>query len=190
MFLNTRLLGVPIPFHRNFEEVNLRFYVKYRDQSEWKRGVVFIREIVPKPALTFVANSLYKEHYKTMKMGHQWEEKVDGRLVKYQWQAENKWHSIKLEAASDPIDMIKDSEEEFIAEHYWGYTRDTANSSYEYEVTHPKWQVYPVLSHEINVDFEAVYGPDFAFLNDRSPKSVMLAEGSEISVENKRRITS
>ena len=85
MFENTRLLGIPIPFHRHFEEVNLRFYVRYCDNGEWKRGVVFIKEIVPKTALTFVANQLYKEHYKTMKMSHLWEQKSDHLLVKYAW---------------------------------------------------------------------------------------------------------
>ena len=85
MFLNTKLLGLPIPFHRNFEEVNLRFYVRHNHNGEWKRGVVFIKEIVPKPALTFVANTIYKEHYQTMKMSHSWSELEDHRSVEYNW---------------------------------------------------------------------------------------------------------
>src|SRR5262249_31152496 len=72
MFLNTSIKGFKIPFHINFEEVNLRFYVRYQDGTEWKRGVVFIKEIVPKPALTFVANTAYGEHYETMRMDHSW----------------------------------------------------------------------------------------------------------------------
>ena len=40
MFVNTKIKGVKIPFHVNFEEVNLRFYVKRYDNGEWKRGVV------------------------------------------------------------------------------------------------------------------------------------------------------
>ena len=36
MFKNTRLLNIPIPFHTDFEEVNLRFYVKHFDGNEWK----------------------------------------------------------------------------------------------------------------------------------------------------------
>src|SRR4051812_45506678 len=62
-FVNTRLRGFRVPFHINFEEVNLRFYVRYKDGDQWKRGVVFMKEIVPKPALTFVANAFYKENY-------------------------------------------------------------------------------------------------------------------------------
>lgn len=33
MFINTRLLGLRIPFHKNFEEVNLRFCVKRFDKG-------------------------------------------------------------------------------------------------------------------------------------------------------------
>lgn len=68
MFLNTKLLGFSVPFHRNFEEVNLRFYVKKKEGDLWKRGVVFIKEIVPKPALSLIANSVYKENYTTRPM--------------------------------------------------------------------------------------------------------------------------
>src|SRR5450432_2463378 len=57
MFNNTRIPGMKIPFHVNFEEVNLRFYVRYKDNGEWKRGVVFIKEIVPKLAISYVANN-------------------------------------------------------------------------------------------------------------------------------------
>lgn len=72
MFLDTRMKGFRIPFHINFEEVNLRFYVRYRSKNEWKRGVVFIKEIVPRRALSFVANWLYKENYVALKMKHEW----------------------------------------------------------------------------------------------------------------------
>ena len=51
LFLDTRLLGLPIPLHRNFEEVNLRFYVRKKSADTWRRGVVFIRELVPRRAI-------------------------------------------------------------------------------------------------------------------------------------------
>ena len=99
MFLDTRLLGLPIPFHRDFEEVNLRFYVRYKEAGEWKRGVVFIKEIVPKPALTFIANTIYKEHYQTMKMGHTWKEMENYRTVEYNWFLKGIQNSFSVEAA-------------------------------------------------------------------------------------------
>ena len=188
MFVNTKMLGLSIPFHRNFEEVNLRFYVRYKDQNEWKRGVVFIKEIVPKPALTWVANTVYKEHYQTMKMSHKWEEHDDHRLVKYGWSYQGKENFIQVKAALEATSIERGSELEFITEHYWGYTKSGANSTYEYEVTHPRWDCYQVAEYEIDVDFRAIYGDDISLLSGLIPTSVMLAEGSLITVESKKTI--
>ncbi|WP_262152321.1 YqjF family protein [Chryseobacterium foetidum] len=184
MFLNTKLLGLPIPFHRNFEEVNLRFYVKKKEGNEWKRGVVFIKEIVPKYALSIVANSVYKENYKTMKMTNQMHYSEDDLIVKYSWKDKN-WYSMEITAESISRTMEDKSEFEFITEHYWGFTK-RGNKTSEYEVCHPKWEWYPVKSHQLEIDFKQVYGKDFECLNHQKPISVMLAEGSEIEVRMKK----
>lgn len=188
MFLNTKLLGIKIPFHTNFEEVNLRFYVKRWENNTWKRGVVFIKEIVPKPALTFIANTIYKEHYETLPMMHNWEENNLNRTVSYLWKKNEIWHSFMVQATLDSSEIKSYSETEFITEHYWGYAKVTDSKTNEYEVTHPKWKQYLVTHSEINVDFGAVYGTDFDFMNSMKPISVMLIEGSEITVENKTKI--
>lgn len=188
MFKNTRMLGVKIPFHVNFEEVNLRFYVKYKEGKEWRRGVVFIKEIVPKYALTFVANTLYREHYQTLSMKHKWEQTDNSLLTAYEWKLKNRWHFFQVESEKTALDIAEGSEAEFITEHYWGYTKIKDQLAYEYEVTHPRWQCYPVKDYQVEVDFGAVYGPSFSVLNGLAPKSVMLAEGSAITVENKRRL--
>jgi uncharacterized protein len=181
MFLNTRLKGFRIPFHGNFEEVNLRFYVKHKALEGWKRGVVFVKEIVPRPAITFVANTIYHEKYETMRMDHAWH--TDNNLldVEYRWRKKNR-NTFKINANATGIDIVGGSEEEFITEHFWGYTRVSAQTTSEYGVEHPRWQVYPVNNYHIDVDFGGVYGTDFAFLNDQKPLSVFLAEGSEIIV--------
>ncbi|MDP2542473.1 hypothetical protein CSC81_12110 [Tenacibaculum discolor] len=180
MFLNTKLLGVKIPFHINFEEVNLRFYVK----REGKRGVVFIKEIVPKPAITLVANTIYKENYQTLPMKHSWVEKDDMFKVSYQWNINKKKNSISVESESKSAPIKSYTEIEFIAEHYWGYAKDK-NGTTEYEVKHPTWKYYPVIDYKIDVDFSATYGEHFSFLQSQKPSSVFLLEGSKISVENK-----
>lgn len=185
MFRNTRVKGWKIPFHIHFEEVNLRFYVRYRDGNEWKRGVVFIKEIVPKPALTWVANTIYKENYETMPMRHWWDISGDELTVEYQWK-KKRWHSLRVTAAHQAIPILPDTEEEFITEHYWGYTRISDRKTSEYGVEHPRWDVYPVRSYEMDVDFARVYGPEFSFLQTETPKSVFLAEGSEIQVKEGR----
>src|SRR6266513_2477095 len=86
LFLKTRVLGVPIPGHRNFEEVNLRFYVRRKADGEWRRGVVFVKEIVPRRAIAAVARGLYGENYVAMPMSHA----IDGRRVEYRWGIENR----------------------------------------------------------------------------------------------------
>ncbi|MDR3023576.1 DUF2071 domain-containing protein [Chryseobacterium sp.] len=187
MFLNTKLLGFPIPFHRNFEEVNLRFYVKKKENGVWKRGVVFIKEIVPKPALSFVANAVYKENYHTMPMKNQIHEKEGELLIRYSWK-DKSWHSIQIMADSTPKPMEKNSEFEFITEHYFGFTKKE-NITSEYEVCHPKWDCYTIKDHQLDIDFQNIYGNDFECLNHQEPVSVMLAEGSKIEVRTKKYIS-
>lgn len=185
-FQNTKMLGMKIPFHVNFEEVNLRFYVRHFDGKIWKRGVVFIREIVPKPAISIVANTVYKEHYVSRPMKHLWQEESDHRKVEYQWKLKGNWQKIAVQASLNQREIELESEAEFITEHYWGYSRHGANKTIEYEVTHPRWMQYDVLEYTIDVDFGLNYGPEFSFLNHQIPNSVMLAEGSPITVESKK----
>jgi uncharacterized protein len=187
MFLNTRLKGFRIPFHANFEEVNLRFYVRFNENGEWKRGVVFIKEIVPKPALTFVANRVYKEKYETMAMSHAWKVDQESLLVQYNWK-KGDWNSFQVKASNAERDIGSDSEEEFITEHFWGYTFVNQNRTSEYGVEHPRWKVYNVNEHRVDVDFQHVYGNDFGFLIKEKPRSVFLAEGSTIVVREGRHI--
>ena len=186
MFKKTKLLGVKIPFHSDFEEVNLRFYVKRKINNEVKRGVVFIKEIVPKPALTFVANTIYKENYVTLPMSHKWEENHNIMDIEYSWKLNNNQNFMKVTADKISNEIEKNSEIEFIAEHYWGYSKGVKNETTEYEVKHVKWKYYPIKTHTVSVNFEVNYGLEFNFLNNKEPSSVMLLEGSGISVENKR----
>jgi uncharacterized protein YqjF (DUF2071 family) len=184
---NTKVKGLRIPFHINFEEVNLRFYVRYYDNGGWKRGVVFIKEIVPKPALTFVANTVYKEKYETMPMSHSWTTSTDTLIAEYKWK-KKRWNSLTISADKIPSPIITGSEVEFITEHYWGYTKITDSKTSEYGVEHPRWDVYPIKNYQIDVDFEDIYGHEFSFLKTEMPKSVFLAEGSVIKVKDGRRI--
>jgi uncharacterized protein YqjF (DUF2071 family) len=182
MFVNTKLKGIPVPFHQNFEEVNLRFYVKHKTKNgAERRGVVFIKEIVPKMMISFVANTLYGEHYETLDMDHSWNEH-DGLLeVEYKIE-KDQWYSMKVIADTASEEIPVSCEAEFITEHYWGYTKLSDTETSEYEVWHPRWKVHPVKSYSCDFDFGKVYGDDFAFINELKPFSVMLAEGSEIKV--------
>jgi len=188
LFHDTRVLGQRIPFHIDFEEVNLRFYVKRFEDGAFKRGVVFIKEIVPKRAIALIANLLFKEHYQTLKMSHSFIEKEDSCLFTYNWFTKKHQNSIAIETAKTAIPIEIGSEAEFITEHYFGYTKFNSAKTFEYEVTHPRWNQFEVMGYTMDVDFENNYGKDFNFLKDLKPISVLLAEGSRITVENKRLI--
>ena len=185
MFLNTKIKAIKIPFHSNFPEVNLRFYVKYRSVNEWKRGVVFINEFVPKPAITFVANFLFKEKYVTYDMKHSWQLE-NKHTVGYRWKQKMNWNKLDVIASPESFELKTGSKEEFITEHYWGYSKIDVNKTVEYSVEHPRWAMYPVEQYSIDCNFSACYGDDFSFLNGAMPASVFLAEGSPISVYGKK----
>jgi uncharacterized protein YqjF (DUF2071 family) len=186
-FCNTRLKGIRIPFHSNFEEVNLRFYVRFKEGNQWRRGVVFIKEIVPRHAITWIANLIYGENYATYEMKHTWATDHDSLSVRYHWKADQ-WHSFEITADKKVREMIAGSEEEFITEHYWGYTRHDHESTSEYEVERTKWQAYDIRNYALQVDFGKLYGEKFSHLTKEQPKSVFLAEGSQIKVKHGRRL--
>jgi hypothetical protein len=189
MFEDVKILGIKIPYHINFEEVNLRFYVKRFEEGVWKRGVVFVKEIVPKHAITFVANTLYNEQYQTLPMRHERTSDNESFLFKYEWKKNNVWNSISVKTGKELIPIDENSEAEFISEHYYGYTISPKGKTVEYEVRHPRWQQYQVLDYSVNVDFEMVYGKEFVFLQDLKADSCFVAKGSKISIESKKVIT-
>ncbi|HEX7365870.1 MAG TPA: DUF2071 domain-containing protein [Pelobium sp.] len=183
MFKNTRLKGFKIPFHVNFEEVNLRFYVKYKDGETWKRGAVFISEIVSKPMIALVANTLFHENYEVLKTKHKWEVNETFQNISYQWK-KKKWYELSVIADSQAKDLTPNSEAEFITEHYFGYVKSGKNQSLEYDVEHPRWKLYDVESFYINADFRDLYGEDFAFLNNQQVNSIFLVEGSDVLIRD------
>jgi uncharacterized protein YqjF (DUF2071 family) len=185
MFLDTRVLGVPIPFHVNFEEVNLRFYVKRKAEGEIRRAVVFVKEIVPRFAIAAIARVLYGEPYKCWRMRHERSES----MVAYEWSKHGQNNRISVEIDKSVGVPASDSHGEFIIEHYWGYTSRGDNRVDEYKVEHPKWELFSVKSEVIDVDFGKAYGDEFAFLGDTKPHSVLLAKGSEIAIYKGKQIS-
>lgn len=185
-YLDTRLLGLPIPFHREFEEVNLRFYVRREVDGETRRGVVFVKEIVPKRAIAWVARAVYGENFVAMPMRHRTEE-AGGTLkrdapVEYSWSHQGTWAQLGVTPQGNALPLAKDSFEEFIAEHYWGYARQRDGSTREYRVEHPPWRVWQTSRAFLEADAASLYGPEFASCLHAAPHSAFLAEGSEVAV--------
>ena len=188
LFLNTRLYGISVPFHRDFEEINLRFYVRRETAGEVRRGVVFIKEIVPKPAITMVARAFYNENYVTMPTSHSIVRNGSGISVAYRWRQPDFTHSLDVHAEGSPILLQDNTEEEFIAEHYWGYAAQRGGGTLEYEVEHPRWRVWQIQDATLNCDVERLYGPQFADHISAAPASALLAEGSPVIVRRGTRL--
>ena len=188
LFKDTTVSGMRFPFHTTFEEVNLRFYVRYKENDEWKRGVVFIKELVPRFMITFIANTLYHEHYETRKMSHVFSITAKDLSVEYTWMIGQELNYLRTSADLVKKSIDPGSEEEFITEHYWGYTRVTDQKTSAYEVQHPKWNIYPVRTFSFQCNVKELYGDRFVEPLATTPTSVFLADGSAINVMNKQTI--
>jgi uncharacterized protein YqjF (DUF2071 family) len=185
LFTNTRLFGVAVPGHRNFEEVNLRFYVRREVGGDVRRAVTFIREIVPRFAIALVARLSYNEPYVALPMRHRFAEIGLGgapATVEYGWKSASGWIDIRVAPSGAGLPAEPGSQEEFITEHYWGYTRQRDGSTVEYRVEHPSWHVWNVDTPQVTGDLTAQYGAEFARILMGPPASAFLADGSPVTV--------
>lgn len=180
-FRETRVLGVKVPWHINFPELNLRFYVESKDpHGRDCVGVVFIREYVPRHAIAWAARFGYNEPYRTIPM----RSKVtrEGGRIEAVHDFSRRPDRLRAAAPATPRIAAEDTAEHFFKEHEWGFGRTRAGQTLVYRVEHPVWESYPVDDYEIDVDFGRLYGPAWSFLNDATPEHVVFAEGSPIKV--------
>jgi uncharacterized protein YqjF (DUF2071 family) len=190
-FERTRLRGVWIPFHSDFDEVNLRFYVRRTVAGEVRRGVVFVREIVPRWAIAKVAQVCFGEKYFALPMAHKVIEPTSegGRIqTEYRWRTRGKWNAIRAECGGRPAVPPSDSREAFFIEHYWGYVRDSKGGTLEYRVEHDRWRTWPVTQAAFEGDVAELYGGKLADVLARQPDSALVAEGSTVAVHSGERI--
>ena len=178
-FNKTRILGRTVPFHQSFEEVNLRFYVRRGS----RRGVVFIRELVPKFAVTAVARLAYGENYSCVPMSHRVDSDSAGIYAQFAWGTGEERCSISAQICGNSYLPLEGSLAQFITEHYWGYAV-RAGSTVEYQVDHPQWQVREAMTAEFRGDGGRYYGPEFTEILAGPPQSTFLADGSAVTVFN------
>ncbi len=189
-FERTRLRGVWIPFHSDFDEANLRFYVRRGVAGELRRGVVFVREIVPRWAIAKVAQVCYGEKYIALPMSHKVVEPTSegGRIqTEYRWRYRQKWNAIRAECSGHPAIPPVESREAFFTEHYWGYAAG-ADSTVEYRVEHDRWRVWPTTQASFEGDVSELYGAELARCLTRQPDSALIAEGSAVVVHSGQKI--
>jgi uncharacterized protein YqjF (DUF2071 family) len=189
LFEKTRILGLAIPLHMNFEEVNLRFYVRRTVDDEVRRGVTFIRELVPRWAIASTAKALYNEPYLTRPMRHRISRERDSLCaVEYAWNADGQWTTLRAAVSGAPRELVAGSEEEFITEHHWGYTRQRDGGTVEYRVDHPSWRVWRATTASLAGNLATVFGDAFAEVLAETPDSAFVADGSAVTVYSPVRI--
>lgn len=177
-FFRTRVLGIGWPGFRNFPEINLRFYVTCGD----RRGVVFIREYVPSPFVAWLARRLYNEPYESAEMESDVAATEGEISVTHHLRVGDSNNTLRIVADSASHMPGPESPEHHFKEHQWGFGTDRRDKPVIYEVRHPYWDVFPVRTFDLSWNWEEMYGPEWAFLQERDPVSVVLAAGSRIEV--------
>jgi uncharacterized protein YqjF (DUF2071 family) len=187
-FVSTRVLGIAIPGHRDFEEVNLRFYVRREAADGPRRAVVFIRELVPRAAIAWTARAWYNEPYRALPMRHAIAASDTRRELRYEWRDAGAWRGIHASTEGASAPLVPGSEGEFITEHFWGYTRQRDGGTVEYRVAHPSWRVWTAADARLEGDLTPTYGADFAAVLSGPPRSAFVADGSAIAVHRPVRL--
>jgi uncharacterized protein len=181
-FLDTRLLGVPVPFHRHFDEVNLRAYVRRKVDGRWRRGVVFVRELVPRPAIAWTARLAYNEPYRSVRMRHSLAFAEFGGTLAYEWRQGGVWHSVSAAVTGQSMPIDPESEIGFITEHYYGYTAQRDGGTVEYRVAHPRWRVWAEADAVLQCDVSRVYGSEWEDVLRAPPSSAFVCDGAPVSI--------
>ena len=200
-FADVRVMNVSVPFHRDFEEMNLRFYVRRETADGWRRGVVFVREVVPLRMVALLARVCYGEPYRALPMERGFEDHsalagssgaTGGRsamTIRYSWRHEKSWNCVEatVDAAQEPRVPEPGSEEEFLTDHAYGYG-SRRGRTIEYVVEHPTWGYWSALRAGLDCRAATVgrlWGDGFASYLE-SPCSAYLVEGSGVGVGRPR----
>jgi uncharacterized protein YqjF (DUF2071 family) len=187
-FLRTRIFGIAIPFHTDFDEVNLRFYVSREGPEGPRRAVVFLREVVPRTAIAVIARLAYNEPYMACPMRHDVQVGESSGRARYEWKDRGRWLAMEATTSGTSQPSLPGSEEEFITEHYWGYTPQRDGGTLEYQVTHPRWRVWRTVAAGATGDLAGMYGNGFGSALSQPPVSAFVADGSAVAVHPGRRI--
>jgi uncharacterized protein YqjF (DUF2071 family) len=188
-FCHTKLLGsFPVPFHADFDEVNLRFYVRRKEGSDDRRGVVFIAEVVPSRVIATTARLVYGENYKCLPMRHCIETERLNKTAEYQWQVGDQWCRLSAQTVGLPTRPQEGSLEQFITEHYWGYSTRRTHGSLEYHVSHVPWQVWATTKAAFEGEASGLYGRDLSTILQRRPDCAFVADGSPVIVSTGHRV--
>ncbi len=181
-FTDTRVLGIRWPGFVRFPEINLRFYVRHRDGDTDQRGVCFIREFVPQRTVACLARWIYNEPYRVASLHSDVQTAGETIRVRHTMTVNGSSNSVEVVGSTTPTCPGPGSTECFFKEQQWGFGTSRCGRLIRYKVLHPVWNIYPVQSHELHWDWQAVYGPHWAPMQNMQPMSVILAAGSAVEV--------
>ena len=186
-FLDLKVLGLAIPGHQAFDQINLRFYVRrFVGESDWRRGVVFIKEIVPKRLIAAIARMWYREPYARLPtrhtMGGGGPPGLGPFTARYDWKHRGRWQAISGHGAGQPAVFAPGSVEDFITERYWGYRADPTGGTTEFRTAHPPWRVWPLRDPRLEGDVAPLLGAELSRHLAGPPHSAFLADGSPVAV--------
>lgn len=189
-FLRTRVFGVSVPFHRNFDEINLRLYVRRTVGGETRRGVVFIKEVVSAPGVAFAANLAYNEKYEIRRTRSRVPRRANTppRLLTYEWKTRSGWNRLRAEAGDGPFIAAPNSRDHFLTDRPWGYTAQRNGGTMEYRVHHPPWRLWRARQVDVQCYPRELYGPEFEPVLRGDVYEAVIAEGSPITISTPTRI--
>jgi uncharacterized protein YqjF (DUF2071 family) len=182
MFEKPVIAGLPSPFYRSFEEINLRFYVMYKEKNEWRKGVVFIKEIAPHYIIGQAAKWLYKENFISLPMNHNFSDDKNLRHTNYFCRDNSKWNYLSMESAFTSFEPKEESIESFVRDRYWGYTKTSGNETKEFRIEHQPWKIFPATKFDMTLDIGSIYGEEFKEYLTAKPISTFLMDGSYTKV--------
>jgi uncharacterized protein YqjF (DUF2071 family) len=177
-FSGTRILGVRCPGYGHFPELNLRYYVR----AGAERGVIFIREYVSSRLVAYLARRWYNEPYRVAPLSAARSDNGTSISMRFELTLPDRTHSLAIQSAKHSFRPAPGSTEHSLLEQRWGFGLNHRGELIRYEVMHEPWQIFPVTSFHIDLDWAAVYGHEWRWLNDATPLSTIFAAGSAIEL--------
>ncbi|MBC7829399.1 MAG: DUF2071 domain-containing protein [Chitinophagaceae bacterium] len=186
MFRNPAVMGFRMPLFKCFPEINLRFYVKAKYKSQWRTGVVFIREISPSIWIGLTAKLLYHESFISIPIKNVNLSNDKERYDRYAWKKQNKWNCMELTSGIKSVEVKENSIESFISDQYIAFTKLNAGRSLVFEVTHSPWKIYPAIHFKNDLNAEVFKVKGLHETLDRKPLVSFLMDGSFTEISSPR----
>lgn len=177
-FVDTRVRGRRIPGFVDFPEINFRTYVRQGD----RQGVVAIRELVPSPLAAAVARLRFNEPFRSTPMESRTASMGDELVVEHRWRWKDRRYFLRMTADQTAGGVPSNGTALHLFGRRWAYGRSRQGDPMVLRVEHPPWALRQVRTVDFDVDYGALYGPEWAVLNDTRPSSTLLAVGSAVSI--------